>query len=155
MSEREGSVRVVLYERSELPPPAEERADSVHDRLRALADGGDVGAVERAAWAKRVPVGDCEGDLRDRYLTFTAWADRHDVRLTPFFQTRECFSPEEGGWADWLVLPAFCLAVYRGESVAAVYPHADGAETRTVEDGLRALRGGDVGVAASERATAD
>lgn len=137
-NEPEGDVEVVLYERRELPPPAADRADSVYSRLEGLEERDGVREVSRETWAKRVPVDSCDGDLRDTYLSFTAWAENNGARLTPFFQTRKCFSAEEGRHTDWLVLPAFCLGIY-ADGVSAVYPHADESGTRTVEDGLQAL----------------
>ncbi|WP_302080799.1 HTH domain-containing protein [Salinibaculum rarum] len=137
-NKREGAIEVVLYERSELPPPSQDRADSLHERLVELGERGLVDTVSRNEWRKRMPVADCDRDIRDTYLAFRSWADIEGVRLTPFFQTRECFTPAEGEHTDWLVMPAFCLAVYDGTGVAAVYPHTD-EEAKTVEDGLQAL----------------
>jgi len=137
--EREGDFRLELHARAKLPPPATRQSERLYDRLRELADRPGVGSVDRAEWATRVPVADCERELRDTYLRFERWADRAGVSLQPFFGTRECFSAERGEWVDWLVLPALCLAVSDGESMVAVYPHGDGTETRTVEDGIEAL----------------
>jgi hypothetical protein len=139
-TEPEGEIRAELYQRSELPPPAQRQVDSVYERLDTLADQGQLASVTREEWAKRTPVDDCRAEQRDRYLALTSWARENGVRLTPFFQTRECFSPAVGDYTDWLVFPAFCLAVYEGDSLSAVYPHADGDETRTVQDGFEALR---------------
>jgi hypothetical protein len=154
-NKREGSVEVVLYERSELPPPAADRADAVHEQLVELEQGGHVDTVRREEWVKRTPVDDCDADLQDTYLSFTAWADQEGVQLTPFFQTRECFSPSEGEHTDWLVMPAFCLGIYDDDGVAAVYPHNDEAGAETVEDGLQALLGEDLANASAEALAAD
>jgi hypothetical protein len=154
-TDREGAVRAVLYERGELPPPAADRVDSVHERLETLAANDELASVDREEWVKRTPVDDCDGDLRDTYLSFTSWAENAGASLTPFFQTRECYSPDEGAHTDWLVMPAFCLALYEDDSVSAVYPHAEGSETYTVEDGLQALLVDDVEETRPEPATAD
>jgi len=135
----EGDVDIVLYERRELPPPATERVTAVYERLESLVDAGHIDSVSREEWVKRTPLDDCDDDIRDTYLSFTSWANRRGGRLTPFFQTRKCFTPAEGEHTDWLVLPAFCLAVYGDDGVSAVYPHADDSDTHTVEDGLQAL----------------
>lgn len=153
--EREGAIEVVLYEREELPPPATERAEHVYERLGELEALGHVDAVSRETWVKRTPIRDCDRELQDTYLSFTSWADRRGVRLTPFFQTRECFSPAEGEHTDWLVTPAFCLGVYDDEGVTAVYPHADDMTSKTVEDGLKALLGDELDETASEPLAAD
>lgn len=153
--EREGAVEVVLYERGELPPPAADRADHVGERLEDIADRGHVGAVHREEWDKRAPLHDCDDDLRDTYLAFESWADERGVRLTPFFQTRECYSPDEGEHTDWLVMPAVCLAVYDEDGVAAVYPHADDTGSMTVDDGLQSLLEGGIDGDSVEPAAAD
>lgn len=152
---REGDIEAVLYQRTELPPPAVERADYVAERLEDIAERSHIDEVIREEWDKREPLHDCDEDLRDAYLSFQSWADERGVRLTPFFQTRECYSPDEEAHTDWLVVPAFCLAVYDEDGVAAVYPHADDAGTMTVEDGLQALLSDGVEGASVEPAAAD
>lgn len=155
-SKREGSVRVVLYEREELPPPAAERADCVYDRLTELDESGHVDETNRETWVKRAPIDDCNADLRDTYLAFVSWANAEGVRLTPFFQIRERFSTTTGDRTDWLVLPAFCLGIYNDNGVSAVYPHdSDEADARTVEDGLQVLLGDGRGEQATGPLVAD
>ena len=154
-NKREGSVEVVLYERRELPPPARDRADAVYERLAELQERGHIDDVSREQWVKRTPVDDCDEAVQDTYLSFTAWADEEGVRLTPFFQTRECFSPSAGEHTDWLVMPAFCLGIYDDTDVAAVYPHNGEAGEETVEDGLQALLGDDLADGSPEALAAD
>lgn len=153
-NEQGGGFRVEFYERTELPPPAQEQADDVYRQLDALAEGGELSAVHRESWVKRIPVEKCASDLRDTYLSFNSWATENGLRLTPFFQTRECFRAEVGDYTNWLVFPAFCLAIYEGETLTAVYPHADEDRTRTVQDGVDSLREGETGTA-PEAALAD
>jgi hypothetical protein len=154
-NQREGEIRVELYERCEMPPPAQRQVDGVHRQLETLAEEGELATVAREEWTKRTPVNDCDADLRDTYLTFTNWASENDVQLTPFFQTRECFSPSVKDFTDWLVFPAFCLAIYEGDELAAVYPHTDGEETKTVQDGVETLQSEDADETAPEPAPAD
>ncbi len=135
-TKREGEVQVELFVRNELPPPARERADAVTARLEELDAAGELDGIQCHTWDKRVPVEDCDTAVRDTYLSFTQWANAAGVSLRPFFQTREHYSKAHGERIDWLVLPAFCLAIYEGDQLTAVYPHADGADTHTVEDGL-------------------
>lgn len=132
-------LRAHLYVRSELPPPAREQCDAVESRLARLVDCGALESVERNEWQKRVPVEACDGAVRDIYLSATAWADEQGVRLTPFFEIRECYSSAHGGLTDWLVVPALCLAVFEDEELTAVYPHADGPTTYSVDDGVDSL----------------
>jgi hypothetical protein len=141
-SESEGETRAELYVRGELPPPARERAVHMERRLDDLEAGGTLEDLRRETWPKRVPVADCDGVVRDRYLAFRAWAAEAGARLQPFFGTRACYCTDGDGKENWLVLPAVCLAVYERDDLAAVYPHGVGDETHTVEDGLAAIAPG-------------
>jgi hypothetical protein len=139
-AEPERGVRAELYVRNELPPPALNCADAVHFQLEDLDARDLLAGVDRTEWDKRAPLDALDGAVRDTYLSFSAWADDRGVRLTPFFTTRECYSAAHGGMVDWLVVPALCLAVYDGDELAAVYPHANDADTYTVDDGVASLR---------------
>lgn len=138
--EREGEVQVELFVRNELPPPARERADAIAARLDELAGAGVIDEVYRRSWEKRVPIETCSGETRDAYLAFSRWAADAGVRLQPFFQTREHYSKTHGERTDWLVLPAICLVVHEDDRLSAVYPHSDGRDAKTVEDGLDQFR---------------
>ena len=137
--EREGAISATLLVRNDLPPPALERARSMETRLDDLESRGILEVVRRTSWEKRVPIADCDAGVRDTYLSFEAWATDAGARLTPFFQTRECYTRDGSDTTDWLVVPAVTLAVYEEGELAAVYPHASGEETRSVEDGLAVL----------------
>lgn len=138
-TECERGTRAVLYTRRELPPPAAEQSEMLYQRLRDLAETDVVDDIRRKSWEKRAPVDDCDRTLRDTYLSFSAWAQETGRSISPFFRTRECYSPEHGERTDWLVMPALCLAVYDGDELTAVYPHTEGDETKTVEDGVDEL----------------
>lgn len=137
--ETDRGVTVELHVRNELPPPAEAQAAQVYEGLAVLAGKGAIDDLERSTWPSRTPIENPDCGLRDTYLAFQEWADDHGISLGPFFQTRECFTPDRGGWTDWLVTPAMCLAVFEDGALSAVYPHTDGSETYTVQDGLEAL----------------
>lgn len=154
LTECDGGVSVELYVRNELPPPAGDQADAIFARLTELEEQGLLTDVERSTWAKRMPVDDPTEEFRDTYLAFNQWAQTEGVRLTPFFQTRECFSDEHGEMRDWLVVPAFSLAIYEEDDLSAVYPHGDDASTYTVEDGLQSLQCEILSVADPTTATA-
>lgn len=142
---RDGRVTATLSVREELPRPSQERAATVRSTLSSLVSEGALEDLSTREWPKRVPVDDCDSTVRDTYLAYSAWADAADVGLAPFFATRECYSAAAGEHTDWLVVPAFALAIRVEDELAAVYPHSDGAETASVEDGLELLRSGDVG----------
>lgn len=132
-------VAVEFHVRSELPPPARERATQVYNGLAVLHGEGAIGSIDRSTWPDRMPVTEPDPELQDRYLAFKELAEEAGESLRPFFQTRECYTPEYGGWTDWLVLPAMCLAIYENGDLVAVYPHTDDGVTYTVQDGLELL----------------
>jgi hypothetical protein len=144
---RDGRVTATLSVREELPRPAMERAETVRGTLESLQAEGTLDELSRREWPKRVPIEDCDSDVRDTYLAYTAWADAAGVSLAPFFATRSCYSPDAGTHTDWLVVPAFALAIRVDGDLAAVYPHSDGTETASVEDGIDRLRSGTVAAA--------
>lgn len=136
-----GGKRVEFYARSTLPDVAVSRRDEVRGRLRRLADEGRLDVVETYSWPRKIPV---EGDRRERrlYEQFRTWADDVGVSLSPFFDTRECYSMDTGDRGPRLVLPALCLAVYRDDRLRTVYPHSTVTGSRTVMDCLEALESG-------------
>lgn len=134
-------VTATIHVREELPRPARERADAVGAELAGVAADGRLDELTRTEWPKRVPVDGCDSTVRDTYLAFRAWADAAGKSLAPFFATRECYSPEAEAHTTWLVVPAFALSIRVDGRLEAVYPHSDGEETATVEDGVAMLRG--------------
>lgn len=141
-TERKGDRRVVLSLRETLPEPAARQRDRLADRLRELEAAGQVDSFEVTTCPKRIRREAPDAvTARDRYLAFSRWARARGVRLRPFFATRECYAADTGELCDWLVFPAITLAVYDGGDLVAVYPHADGEESRSVADGLSALAG--------------
>lgn len=132
---------VTVATRSDLPRPSRRRAEAIRAGLRAFADDCVVDDVVHRTWPKRVPVDGCSSDVRDTYLAWADWVRREEVSLQPFFDTRECYDPAAGDYTDWLVVPAMAVAVTVDDEVVSVYPHEDGNETVTVEDGIDALSG--------------
>ncbi|MFB6141841.1 MAG: HTH domain-containing protein [Halorientalis sp.] len=130
--------RVEFYVRDSLPEVAERRRDAVHERLRDLSRAGHVAALETETWRKTVPM-DAPSLERDCYERFADWADRPGVRLTPFFDTRQCYSATTGRRGEHLVLPVLSLAVSRDGDLVSVYPHSTNDGARSVLDGLDAL----------------
>ena len=140
--DRGGSRTATLYVREGLPTPTRQRAAAVSRRLGGLAAADVVDAVDERTWPKRIPAEGTASGLRGTYRRFADWADDAGVDLRPFFHTRECYVTGETDRTDWLVLPALCLAVSEGDDIVAVYPHRDGDEVRTVEDGIESLGAG-------------
>lgn len=139
-TERSGEVRATLFVRENLPTPATRSSQTIIARLERLEADGLLEAYGVTSWAKRLPLDTDEADgQRDRYNEFCDWARDQDVRLTPFFDTRECYSMETGEKRTELVFPAICLVVYEDGGLETVAPHADGPETVSVNDCLDRL----------------
>lgn len=136
---REGRRRIELFVREELPGPIRERRTELTAELEALVADGTVDSYSVGTWPKRRPIG--RGDAAARYASFREWARAAGADLSPFFNTRTCYSPSTGRRGEWLVYPAMCLAVFDGDELAAVYPHRDAdGRTHTVTDGVETLR---------------
>lgn len=136
----EGNAQLELFVRSSVPAAARDSQSSVRERLRALEADGAIAEATVRTWEKRVPVG--AGDERGTHRTYAAfddWARRRGVSLAPFFDTRECHSSITGESHTALVLPVMSLAVYEGDRLSAVFPHADEDRSYTVSEALDAL----------------
>lgn len=139
-TETSGEVRAELFVRDSLPTPATRCSQRTIARLERLAADGIIGDVSVTSWAKRLPIDGSESSSqRDRYNEFSQWARENDARLTPFFDTRECYSMATGEKRTELVFPAVCLAVYEGGDLRTVAPHATEDGTESVMDCLDRL----------------
>ena len=139
-TEHSGGRHVVLAVRETLPSPAARRRDRLRERLCELDADGLIDDFEVSDSPKRIR---CERavhrEARDRYNEHSQWARDHGVCLRPFFDVRECYATDTGEKGDWIVLPAITVTIYEDGDLAAVYPHADGDDYRSVADGLTAL----------------
>lgn len=140
----EEATRAKLFVRADLPTPAKRCRENLVSRLDALVASGVIDEFSVSSWAKRVPL-DADAEVgrseRDRFRQFDAWARAAGVRLTPFFDTRECYSSTTGERQTQLVLPAACLAIYDGDDLICVVPCADESGTVSVTDCLERLAG--------------
>jgi len=140
-TETSGEIRAELYVRETLPTPARQCSQRIVARLERLAADGLLGEFSVSSWAKRLAIeGSAHPSQRTRYNEFSDWARRNGVRLTPFFDTRECYSMQTGEKRTELVFPAICLAIYEDGELQTVTPHASGETTTTVADSLDRLR---------------
>lgn len=138
----ESRARLELYVRSSAPSVARERQTATVERLRALDTGERIESVAVRTWQKRIPIGERArpaGETHRTYTAFEDWARAHGAELRPFFDTRECHSPITGESHTALVLPVMCLAVYEGDRLRSVFPHASDGRTYAVGDALDAL----------------
>jgi len=134
--------RATLYVRSDLPTPSERRRRAVEDRLQDLRCSGVLAEYETATWRKRVPVGDRECPEGTCYDEFVAWATETGCSLSPFFDTRVCYSWETGEKRTELVMPAMCLAIYEDGTLVQVAPFSRGGVPNSIEDCLDDLEAG-------------
>ena len=140
--ERPQTRRVELFVRGDLPRPSEYRRTAVEQRLQRLQCAGVLDDYGTTVWEKRVPVTDEDCPERGRYEEFRDWAAKAGATLSPFFDTRLCYSWATGEKRTELVMPALCLAVYEDEELVQVAPFARGARTHSIEDCLDDLEAG-------------
>ena len=153
----EGNAQLELFVRSSVPAGARDSQSAVRERLRALEADETIEEATVRTWEKRVPVdaGDAERDTHRTYAAFDNWARRRGVSLTPFFDTRECHSSITGESHTALVLPVMSLAVYEGDRLSAVFPHADEDRSYTVAEALGALGREEIEESTREQVPAD
>jgi len=132
---------LTLFLREGTRGPTRARQDAALDRARRLVTNGVAADLDVVHWDKKIPIGSVDGDhetVLEAFNAFSDWARRADVRLYPAFQTRECYSWEDGQKYTALVLPVMCLGVRCGGELGAVYPHVDD-DRFSVFDGLAIL----------------
>ena len=130
-----GQRRIELLVREGLPTPCADRERELTEALESLQSDGAIDSYTVRTQDKRTPADDASSNL----VSFRAWAHEAGVSLSPSFGTRVCYCPQVKGYRTYDVAPAFCMAVYDGDTLEAVYPHHDGGEARTVMDGIEAL----------------
>jgi uncharacterized protein YcaQ len=132
---------LTLYLREGTAGPSRARQDAARQRARNLVDAGVAADLTVETWEPKVAVEGTEPrnePVLSAFNAFSDWARTRDVRLYPVFQTRECYSWEDGSRYTALVMPVMCLTISTGETLDAVYPHVD-EETYNVFDGLAIL----------------
>lgn len=129
-----GTLRAVLWIRSLAPHGINETQTAVIDRLRRIKTDDRIADLAVAVWGRSMGLSQTVGQdpgVREAVAEFERWATEHDRTLRPAFGRHDA---GEGR----VVLPLLCLAVYEAETVRAVYPHVDGEEVRTIQDGVEA-----------------
>ncbi|MBX0303148.1 HTH domain-containing protein [Haloarcula salinisoli] len=134
--------RAELFVRADLPTPSEHRRVAVENRLQELQCAGVIDGFETTVWEKRVPVGDEDCPERTRYEEFRDWATEAGASLSPFFDTRLCYSWQTAEKRTELVMPALCLACYEDDELVQVAPFARGGTPHSIEECLDDLEAG-------------
>ena len=141
-TERLRTQRAELFVRADLPTQSEMRQATVENRLQELQCAGAIDATGTTVWEKRVPVAS-EGCLeKARHQEFLDWAIEAGATLSPFFDTRLCYSRATGEKRTELVMPALCLAVYEDDELIQVAPFARGGTPHSIEECLDDLEAG-------------
>lgn len=131
--------RATLFVRSDLPTPSRKRCTTIECDLQELVSSGVLDAAESREWEKRVPLGSDDSLERTLYEEFETWARDAGVSLSPFFDTRLCYSMETGEKRKELVMPAVCLAIYEDGDLAQVAPFAYAGRAESVEECIAEL----------------
>lgn len=137
-------LRVELYSRSYMPEGAESPQEEVLAWLDRLCERDVLDSCQLRVWGNRVPTDSARSgehcrEAIDTVGQFRAWAERNDVSLLPFFDERSHHSKITGEQHSEIIFPIMCLAVYRGDNLAGVYPHADDDSVVTIWDFLSSL----------------
>ncbi len=130
----------VVYLRSLAPSVIDETRDHL-SRLESLVEEGSLLGYEVELWGDAIscdPTYPAGRELCETVERFERWAEDRGCSLEPGFSRGEICSLVSEETHDVIRPPMVCLAVYEGETLAAVYPHRDGS-TRTVADGLADL----------------
>lgn len=136
---------VELFVRTLAPSSARESQDDVVERLVELERREAVDDVDLTVWGDAVCMdGACArlgtgSHVTDRLRAFRRWCEECGASLDPFFTWSAVDSSITGECYERVVPPHRCLAVYRNDAVVDVYPSRIGDQTRSLEDGLRAL----------------
>lgn len=128
-----GDAVVQLWLRADASLVARDHAQAVRDRATALPVETVV-----SQWPARVPVQE-DAALAETFVRLEAWADREGVSLEPAFRRTVHDSSFTGEQEELFVTPVCCLVIEDDDGIAGVYPHRDGRQTVSVDDGLDRL----------------
>jgi len=129
MTDESGNtVRVELAVRSLAPGDGQ---NEVIARLEELEKAGAIDEFEVSVWGKRVGL-DCAGartdagtEILETVDSFGEWADRNDLSIGAFFETKRIRSEFAGEDCRALDLPSMALAEYEDEELRWVSPCFD------------------------------
>lgn len=127
---------------------ASSRTDAVDATIERLREDDRTDVIDELtvqSWPAQVSLGDDAGhaDIVERFETFRAWADSHDVYL-PSFEIREQTSLVDDETTPTVVLPVCCVAIHVDGTLASVVPHRTETTMYTVDEALSDLDARDV-----------
>ena len=134
----------------DLSSPPDGPRESVLARLRELEAAGIVDDLAVYIWGKSIPAIPQEAAVtrtlvHERVAEFRRWADRNGRALEPAFRRCEQSTMVSDERRKIIRLPLQCLAVYRNDCLAGVFPCTTDQGTNTVLDCLRCLGSADAG----------
>jgi len=123
-----------------------EPVDGKIETIESMAEENVVEDCSLHSWPGKVSVSD-EGmydDVLSVFEEFVDWADANGVSVQPPFSVRTRRSGITGEAATVLSTPVMGLALYVGDRLGWVFPHADGEMHYSVADGIAGLKTGDL-----------
>ena len=136
---------VKLFIRADPELGCETQKQAVLRRLSELDADGYIEDYEINVWTKEIRLaGPLKGTsyyqmVSEHVDAFRQWADEKGLRLNSAFKTQSLSCEITGETYTVLSLPCICLAVYDGDELRAVYPHAADETIQTVSDCLKKL----------------
>lgn len=124
-------VRIELAVRTLSPQGSKGRQARALERLRALEEAGAIDEFSVEVWGDRVGLDtvDAETDhaaaVVETVESFRQWADRNDLSVGTFFETRRVEDRITGDSYTALELPSMAMAEYRGGDLEWVCPCLD------------------------------
>lgn len=132
--------QAVLYLRSIESSGISDVQRRIMNRLEELAADGLLASADYEVWGQGIPAtGGPKSHVHAIYDEMSEWADENDRSLTPAFEVRKTQPMGTDEQREVISFPMLCLAIYEGDEVEAVFPHADGDRVYTIDDGLAAL----------------
>ena len=119
-----------------------EEHQSLVVRLERLVRAGYLDDICLRTWNHNVDVETDmaptirDGIIRERLSEFEQWARRVGAELPSIEERARVGSGRMGPAHDTVVLPQTLVAVFRGDTVDAVYPHVRDEKTKTIGDWL-------------------
>lgn len=137
MAETDTSRTVDLYMRADESTLGRRR--EITERLESIQSSGGIDRFTVRTWPRNVALDGPNEDVLAVVERFQQWANEEDVDFGPAFGRRDyerSFTDESG---EIVTLPTVALAVYEGDELVAVAPHADASHLQTVDELLATL----------------
>lgn len=144
MKHSETGIHVDLWLRENPPYCVRDVQEETYEKLQPLQENGIIASFSCYLWTNietspRKTSTEHAAICCEKIAEFEDWANGHGYTLRPGFQTREISAMLTDETREEFVPPILCLAVYKDNTLEAVFPHTDGECVRTVADGVEHL----------------